>query len=66
MPLHKLPRVFNVQENAVFIHEFSKSPRSVTSLPRFDTPLSNPGCTTVTGIGKGTRAHAPAPLIGVK
>ena len=27
--------------------------------------LTNPGCTTVTGIAKGTRGHAPAPLIGV-
>ena len=47
-----------MQENVVFIHEFS--------LPRFGTPLTNPGYTTVTGIAKGTRPHAPAPLIGVK
>ena len=42
-------------------------PRSVASLPRFGTPLTNPGCTTVTAIAKGTRVHAPppAPLIGV-
>ena len=83
MPLHKLSliMVFNVQENAVFIHEFSKislsipweggkppppptpSPRSVASLPRFGTPLTNPGCTTVTGIAKGTRAHARPPWL---
>ena len=37
-------------------------PRSVASLPRFGPPLTNPGCTTVTGIAKGTRGHAPAPL----
>ena len=63
--------VFNVQENAVFIHEFSKfptapptpsPPRSVASLPRVGTPLTKPGCTTV---AKRTRAHALAPLIGV-
>ena len=24
-------------------------------------PLTNPGCTTVTGIAKGTRANAPPP-----
>ena len=66
------------QENAVFRHKFWKislpwegetpptpSPRSVASLPRFGPPLTNPGCTTVTGIAKGTRGHAPAPLIGV-
>ena len=62
MPLHKLPLImaFNVQENAVFIHKFSKkypyrgrwgtpstpSSRSVASLPRFDPRLTNPGCTT--------------------
>ena len=50
---------FNVQENAVFIPEFSKnlptmvppstpSPRSVASLPRFGLLLTNPGYTTVT------------------
>ena len=40
------------------------SPRSVASLPRFGPLLTNLGCTTVTGIAKGTRSHAPAPLIG--
>ena len=38
MPLHKLPLImaFNVQENAVFIHEFSKSPyRGRRDTPRF-------------------------------
>ena len=36
--------------------------RSVASLPRFGPPLTNPGCTTVTGIAKCTWGHAPAPL----
>ena len=72
--------VSNVQENAVFWHKFwqislpweEETPSShslpplVASLPRFGPPLTNPGCTTVTGIAKGTRGHAPAPLIGVK
>ena len=77
MPLHKLPliKVSNVQENAVFRHKFWKIslpwegetpshtlPRSVALLPRFGPPLTNPGCTTVTGIAKGTKGHAPAPL----
>ena len=77
MPLHKLPliMVFNVQGNAVFIHEFSKislpweggnppptsSPRSVASLPRFGTPLTNSGCTTVTAIAKGHKGPCPPP-----
>ena len=40
------------------------SPRLVASLPRFGPLLTNPGCTTVTGIVKG---HAPMPpLIGGK
>ena len=40
------------------------SPRLVASLPRFGPLLTNPGCTTVTGIAKG---HAPMPpLIGGK
>ena len=66
MPLHKLLLIMvsNVQENVVFRHKFLKiflpwegetppptpSPRSVASLPRFDPQLTNPGCTTVTGI----------------
>ena len=76
MPIHKLPLImaFNVQENAIFIHKFSKnlptvgggnsptpSPRSVASLPRFDPPMTNPGC-----IAKDTSPHAPPPLIGTK
>ena len=54
---------FNVQETAVFIHEFSKIslsweggnhtlPRSVASLPRFDPRLTNPGYITGTGVAK--------------
>ena len=78
MPLHKLPLImaFNVQENAVFIHEFSKlslpwegdsppltpSPRSVASLPRFDLRLTNPGCTTGTAIAKKYKGPCPPPL----
>ena len=74
MPLHKLPliKVSNVQENAVIRHKFWKislpwegetpSLRSVASLPHFGPPLTNPGCTTVTGISKGTRGHVPRPL----
>ena len=68
---------FQVQENAVFIHEISKiflpcmgkppsshPARSLRShaLPPPPPPLTNPGCTTVTGIAKGTRAHALRPL----
>ena len=68
---------FDVQENTVFIHKFSKislssgrgetHTRSVASLPRFGPPLTNSGCNTVTGI-YGTQApHAPSsPVIGVK
>ena len=41
-------------------------PSPAPSLPRFCPPLTNPGCTTITGIAKGTRGHAPAPLIGVE
>ena len=66
--------VFNVQENAVFIQEFLKISLpwegGKTPLRRFAPslwpPLTNPGCTTVTGIAKGTRGHVPVPLIGVK
>ena len=53
MPRHityPLIMAFNVQENAVFMNEFSKHlptvapfPRSVASLPRFGPPLTNPG-----------------------
>ena len=58
--------------NVVFIHEFSKNLPTVggggeTPLPhhRFGPPLTNPGCTTVTGIAK--RHKGPCfPLIGVK
>ena len=71
---------FNVQEMLFSYTNFQKlslpwegenppptpSPLSVTSLPCFGPPLTNPGCTTVTGIAKGTRGHVPAPLIGVK
>ena len=40
-------------------------PRSVASLPRFGPPLTNPGCTTVTGIAE--RHKGPCfPLMGVK
>ena len=59
---------FNVQENAVFINEFSKkspyptpSPRSVASLPRFPPPplFKNPGYASAwrIGIGLGIRDH---------
>ena len=76
MRLHKLPLImaFDVQENAVFIHEFSKnlphSPparllRSLALPPPPPPPLTNPGCTTVTGIAKGHNALCPAPFIGV-
>ena len=72
MPIHKLPLImaFNVQEIVIFIHKFSKnlptvatpSPHSVASLPRFDPPMTNPGC-----IAKDTSPHAPPPpLIGTK
>ena len=37
------------------------SPRSAASLPRFGPLLKNCGCTTVTGIAKGTSTHAPPP-----
>ena len=69
--------VFNVQENALFIQEFQKSPpppplslslsRSVASLPRFGTPLTNPFLhhRHLHTVAKSTRAHALAPLIGV-
>ena len=61
------------------IHELSKSrlpnvggekppchslPRLVASLPRFGTPLTYLGCTTVTGIAKGPKGPC-SPLIGV-
>ena len=70
MPLHKLPliKVSNVQENAVFRHKFWKISlpwEGETPVPHplaLAPPLTNPGCTTVTGIAKGTRGHAPAPL----
>ena len=42
------------------------SPRSVASLPRFGTKLTNHDCTTVTGISKGHKGTCPRPLIGVK
>ena len=46
------------------------SPRSVASVLRFapppPPPLTNPGCTTVTGTAKGLKGPCPAPLIGVK
>ena len=70
MPLHKLPliKVSNVQENAVFRHKVWKIslPWEGEAPSHTLPPLTNPGCTTVTGIAKGTRGHAPAPLIGVK
>ena len=37
------------------------SPRSVTSLPRIGPPLTNPDCTTVTGIAKGHKRPPPPP-----
>ena len=37
------------------------SPRLVASLPRFDLPMTNPGCTTVTGIAKGHKGPCPPP-----
>ena len=39
----------------------------LASPPRFGSLLTNPGCTTVTGIAKGTGTHAPPPppLIGI-
>ena len=54
---------FNVQEY-VFIHEFSQISLPweegippplphLLSLSRFGPPLTNPGCTTITGISKG-------------
>ena len=43
-------------------HTTTPSPRLVSSLLRFGPLLTNPGCTTVTGIAKG---HKP-PLIGIK
>ena len=61
---------FNEQENAVFIHEFSKNlplpseggtplphapPRSVASLPRFGPRWTNPGCTKYTVTGISSR-----------
>ena len=67
---------FNVQENAVFIHQFSKhiptvgegNPPPLLHLPshgRFAPSLclpslTNPGCTTVTGIAiKVTQVPTP-------
>ena len=38
-------------------------PHSVASLPRFDPRLTNPSCTTGTGIAKGYKVPCPpAPL----
>ena len=67
---------FNVQGNAVFIHEFLKialpwegvfplppPPPPPLPLPRFGPSLTNPGLHTVTGIAKCTMANAPAPLV---
>ena len=62
MPVHKLPLIMvsNVQKNASFIHKFGKKislpwevggsplPHPPLALP----PLTNLGCTTVTGIAK--------------
>ena len=66
---------FKVQENAVFIPKCKKNLPTIgggnrtlpplASLPRFGSLLTNPGCTTVTGIAKGTGTHAPPPLIGI-
>ena len=66
---------FNVHENAVFIPPPkifknlptvgggnpppTPSPRLVASLPRFGPLLTNPGCTTVTGIAKGHKHPCP-------
>ena len=77
MPLHKLPLIKDLMCKKMPFSDtnFEKSPyrgrgkppptpspRSVALLPRFGPPLTNPGCTTVTGIAKGTKGHAPAPL----
>ena len=44
----------------------TSSPGSVVSIPRYGPrPLTNPGCTTVTGIAKGHGGPMP-PLNGVK
>ena len=82
MPVHKLPLIMvsNVQENASFKNKFEKSPyrgRGETPLPHPPLarslrslalpPLTNLGCTTVTGIAKMHKGggHAPPPpLIG--
>ena len=57
----------NVQKVMILIHEKNKiSQPPPLTLGRFapsqrPTPLTNPGYTTVTGIAKGARAHAPIP-----
>ena len=61
MPVHKLPLIMvsNVQENASFIQPpLTRSLRSL-ALP----PLTNLGCTTVTGIAKMHKGACPPPLI---
>ena len=82
MPVHKLPLIMvsNVQKNASFIHKFGKNlptvggrgfplphpplARSLRSLAL--PPLTNLGCTTVTGIAKMHKGAMPPPppLIG--
>ena len=75
MPLHitypLIQMAINVQGYAVFIHKLfykspyrgrgepTPSPRLVASLPRFGPLLTNPGCTTVTGIAKGQKPTCP-------
>ena len=65
MPVHKLPLIMvsNVQENASFKHQILKNlptvgggnPHPPLALP----PLTNLGCTTVTGIAKMHKGAMP-------
>ena len=65
MPLYKLPLIMAfMSKKMMFSYMKLKknlplSSRSVASLPRFGLPLTNTGCTTVTGIA--IRAQAPMP-----
>ena len=76
MPLHKLPLIMafmSKKMSGVFIHEVSTNLPTVgggnNTLPPFGgfapslwPPLTNPGCTTVTGIAKGYKGPCPLPV----
>ena len=69
MPVHKLPLIMvsNVQKKCQFHTQIWK--KNLPSLGRFAPslcpPLTNLGCTTVTGIAKMHKgAMPPPPLIG--